>query len=154
MIEIREARPEDLDAIVSLLGELKDVTLSSAPIAPAAVRKTYQRMLRFPEVYRNCVAVENSRVVGLISMVLYKTLLHAGGTALINELVVSESARRRGIGRKLVEAAIAVARVRGMEEIEVGTETGNHVARRFYKSMGFGQEYLLFGREFERPRSF
>jgi ribosomal protein S18 acetylase RimI-like enzyme len=78
---------------------------------------------------------------------LYKTFLHTGGTALINELVVAGDARGRGIGCKLVEAAIAAAREAGMEEIEVGTEIGNTAARSFYRSVGFNHEYVLLGRE-------
>ncbi len=105
-------------------------------------------MVRFPDVYRNYVAVEHSRVVGLISLVFYKTLLHDGGTALVNELVVSSSERGRGIGTQLVKAGIAAARECGLDEIEVGTERGNRDARRFYKNIGFNLEYVLFGMEF------
>ena len=94
------------------------------------------------------MAAEEQRVVGVLSMVLYKTLLHVGGTALINELVVSRSFRGRGIGGKLIERAVSEARERGMEEIEVGTEQDNNSARRFYSSVGFDREYVLFGREF------
>jgi ribosomal protein S18 acetylase RimI-like enzyme len=148
MIEIREARLEDLEAIVALLRELEEVTASGGAVERAAVKATCEAMLRLAEVYRNYLAVEEGRIVGLISLVLYKTLLHGGGTALINELVVSRKARRRGIGRKLVETATVAAREQGMDEIEVGTEIDNHVARRFYRSIGFDAEYVLFGREF------
>jgi GNAT superfamily N-acetyltransferase len=147
MIEVREARLEDLDAIVSLMGQLTEVTAHHDAVTPAGVRTNLQAMLRFPENYRNYLAVENEEIVGLVSLVLYKTLLHAGGTALINELVVAEGARGRGIGGKLIEAAIAAAREQKMDEIEVGTEIDNLAARGFYKSVGFDQEYVLLGRE-------
>ncbi len=148
MIEVRELRYGDLDAVVSLLGQLGEVTSTGSPIEDRSVHKTYELMVRFPDVYRNYVAVEHSRVVGLISLVFYKTLLHEGGTALINELVVSGSERGRGIGTRLIKAGIAAAREYGMEEIEVGTESGNRDARRFYKHIGFNLEYVLFGMEF------
>ncbi len=35
-----------------------------------------------------------------------------------------------------------------MDEIEVGTETDNAAARRFYKKNGFDEEYVLLGMEF------
>ena len=147
MIEVREARLEDLEAIALLLDQLKKVTQLHGTVDLESVKKGYQTMLRFPEIYRNYLAVEDQRVVGLISLVLYKTLLHPGGTALINELVVSEGARGRGIGGRLVQRVIAAAGEEGMEEIEVGTEIHNAVARRFYKSRGFDQEYVLLGME-------
>ncbi len=148
MIEVRELRSGDLDAIVSLLGKLGEVTSPGSPVKDRVVHRTYELMARFRDVYRNYVAVEHSRVVGLISLVFYKTLLHEGGTALINELVVSGSERGRGIGTQLVKAGIAAARECGMDEIEVGTERGNRDARRFYKHIGFNLEYVLFGMEF------
>ena len=148
MIEVRELRSGDFDAIVSLLGQLEEVTSTDSPVEDRSVHRTYELMVRFPDVYRNYVAVQHSRVVGLISLVFYKTLLHEGGTALINELVVSGSERGRGIGTQLIKAGIAAARECGMEEIEVGTESGNRDARRFYKHIGFNLEYVLFGMEF------
>ena len=147
MIEVREARLEDLDAIVSLMGQLQEVTTLDGPVDPASVKSSYESMLRSRGMYRNYLAVEGQEVVGLVSLVLYKTLLHAGGTALINELVVAEAARGRGIGRRLVRRVMAVARELGMDEIEVGTEIDNLTARRFYRAVGFDQEYVLLGRE-------
>jgi ribosomal protein S18 acetylase RimI-like enzyme len=149
MIEIREAKDGDLGAMVELLQELSRVTSSYGRIEKKAVQNGYRAMLDLPSVYRNFVAIEEGRVVGLLSMIFYKTLLHEGGTALINELVVSQNQRRRGIGRMLVEAAIRLAIEQGMDEIEVGTEQNNLAARRFYASAGFSREYVLFGREFE-----
>ena len=148
MIEVRELRAGDLDAVVSLLDQLGEVTSTGNPGEDRSIHRTYELMVRFPDVYRNYVAVEKARVVGLISLVFYKTLLHEGGTALINELVVSNSERGRGIGTRLVKAGIAAARECGMDEIEVGTERGNRNARRFYEHIGFDLEYVLFGKEF------
>lgn len=81
-------------------------------------------------------------------MVFYKTVFHRGGTALINELIVTRKHRGRGIGTKLVEAAVREAKARGMDEIEVGTEKGNGRAIGFYQANGFDEEYVLLGREF------
>jgi GNAT superfamily N-acetyltransferase len=148
MIEVRELRSGDLDAVVSLLGQLEEETNTDGPVEERGVHRTYELMVRFPDVYRNYVAVEHQRIVGLITLVFYKTLLHEGGTALINELVVLNSERRRGIGTQLVKAGIAAARDCGMDEIEVGTERGNRHALRFYKHVGFDLEYVLFGMEF------
>jgi GNAT superfamily N-acetyltransferase len=148
MIEVRELRSGDLDAVVSLLDQLGEVTSTGSPVEAHSVHRTYELMVRFPDVYKNYVAVEHSRIVGLISLVFYKTLLHEGGTALINELVVSGRERGRGIGAQLVKAGIAAAREYGMDQIEVGTESGNRDAHHFYKHIGFNLEYVLFGMEF------
>ena len=41
-VEIREARPEDLDAIVVLLDQLGDATTLHGPIERTSVRQTFQ----------------------------------------------------------------------------------------------------------------
>ena len=45
--------------------------------------------------------------------------------------------KRRGIGRNLVNAVLALARARGMRAVEVVTECGNEAAWRLYLSCGF-----------------
>ena len=137
----------DLESVVLLLEQLGEVTSLQGPLDPASVKSTFQAILGCPDIYRCYLAVEGARVVGLASIVLYKTLLHSGGTALINELIVAEGARGRGIGRRLVKRVMVLARELGMDEVEVGTETGNAAARRFYENTGFDQQYLLLGKE-------
>ena len=88
-------------------------------------------------------------MVGFLSMVFYKTFLHKGGTALINELIVAKSHRNKEIGKMMIEKAIQSAKSKGMDEIEVGTEVSNKKAQNFYKNAGFNADYVLLGIEFE-----
>jgi ribosomal protein S18 acetylase RimI-like enzyme len=55
----------------------------------------------------------------------------------INELVVGSTARRRGVGRSLVEASTAWARVRGIPNLEVSAWSFNVETIAFYRSVGF-----------------
>ena len=82
-------------------------------------------MARSPETYLNLVAVESEGVVGFVSAIFYRSFFHEGGTAMINELVVDEARRREGVGRTLVDAVIAEARSREMDEVEVSTAKEN-----------------------------
>ena len=49
---------------------------------------------------------------------------------------VREAARGQGLGRRLVEAAIAHARGQ-LEQLHATVTTGNHAARQLYRSLGF-----------------
>jgi ribosomal protein S18 acetylase RimI-like enzyme len=102
-----------------------------------------------PGTYHNLVAEVQGRVVGLLSLVCYRTLFHQGGTALINELVVQAGQRGRGVGRLLVREAVRRARAAGMDEVEVSTESGNRAAAGFYRACGFHRRYVLLGMEFD-----
>lgn len=53
------------------------------------------------------------------------------------ELYVSPSRRGRHIGRAILEFALAHARARGADHIELGTSESDVAARRLYESLGF-----------------
>ena len=55
----------------------------------------------------------------------------------LEDLFVEESARRRGLGRALVEAAFERARARGAHRIELDTNETNTTAIALYEACGF-----------------
>ncbi len=57
--------------------------------------------------------------------------------AWLEDLFVDESARGTGLGRALLEAAIARAAERGCKRLELDVDEGNTAARALYESAGF-----------------
>jgi len=53
------------------------------------------------------------------------------------ELYVVPALRGRGLGRALMRAAIELARERGADRIELGSEETDVAARALYESLGF-----------------
>lgn len=149
-VNIRMCREKDLPEVIALMEELLETTSGEEEFDPEAVSKVFSEMDRYPEMYLNLVAELSGRVVGYISVIFYKTVFHKGGTALINELVVTRSQRGRGIGNLLLQRVKEEALSRGMDEIEVGTEKTNQSAYEFYRRNGFDQEYVLLGIEFDQ----
>ena len=58
----------------------------------------------------------------------------------LEDLYVSDSARRGGLGRALVEAALELSRERGCRRIELDTNETNVNAIALYESAGFSAE--------------
>ena len=96
-ILIRAVEEDDLTSIVELLQQLKEHAQTATKPDLIQIRLFYAEMLRNPQQYKNMVACADGRVVGFISVVYYLSFLGRGGTALVNELVVSTEHRRTGI---------------------------------------------------------
>jgi ribosomal protein S18 acetylase RimI-like enzyme len=148
MIKIREIHHDDLVLLKGLLMELQES--SQTLHAPDSINfdLRLEEMGSLPSIYSNIIAAEGKKVVGFLSMICYKTFSHRGGTALITELIVTEKFRRKGVGSMLIEKAAKIAKDRGMDELEVGTEKENETAQAFYRKSGFPMEYVLFGNIF------
>ncbi|MEL6148748.1 MAG: GNAT family N-acetyltransferase [Chloroflexota bacterium] len=58
-------------------------------------------------------------------------------TAEIISMYVAAEARGQQIGRRLMDAALAHLRGRGVEQVTLSVASGNVAARRLYRSMGF-----------------
>lgn len=61
---------------------------------------------------------------------------------LVADLMVLNQFRRRGIGRRLLEAAVQYAAERKVRRLRVGVLAANRQARKLYESLGF-QDYQL-----------
>jgi ribosomal protein S18 acetylase RimI-like enzyme len=145
---IRKCQHADIESLLHLMAQLGEFTHANYQPDMQKFKQHFGMMEQAPEIYLNLVCLNDGKVAGFLSMIYYHSFLHKVGSALINELVVDEAVRGQGIGRKLVEAAMAEAKKRGMDEIEVSTETDNLAARQFYHGVGFDEEYVLLGKEF------
>jgi ribosomal protein S18 acetylase RimI-like enzyme len=70
----------------------------------------------------------------------------AGHDCLLEDLFVDPSARRAGLGRALLDAAIARARERDCRRVELDTAETNEAARALYGAAGFSEEAYEGGR--------
>jgi GNAT superfamily N-acetyltransferase len=85
------------------------------------------------------VAERDGHVVGYvyagIEPLSWKELRDEAG--FVHDLVVSKQARGGGVGRALLDAAIAWLRERGMPRVMLWTATPNEPARRLFTARGF-----------------
>jgi ribosomal protein S18 acetylase RimI-like enzyme len=91
------------------------------------------------------VALLGERVVGTVTIELEGTIgdelvALPAETASMRMLAVEPTARRRGIGRSLVDAAIERCRATGKRWLILETSEEQRVAAGLYRSMGFGRD--------------
>ncbi len=60
-----------------------------------------------------------------------------GSEAYLAELYVTPERRGQGVGRALMDAALARARERGADTMEIGVDEPDRAARNLYESLGF-----------------
>ncbi|MBT2441178.1 GNAT family N-acetyltransferase [Streptomyces sp. ISL-36] len=94
-----------------------------------------ERFLTAPGHLMLIAYAEDGFPAGLVSGI---EMLHPdkGVEMCLYELSVDEAYRRRGIGRALTKALVAVARERGCYDVWVGVDTDNEAALRTYRSAG------------------
>jgi len=138
-IKIRKADLGDFNKIDSLCEELLGSSVGD--------RKEMFRKALENKDYLCLVAEIDEEVVGFIDMWAFPDVSHGAYLAQIQNFVVKEKMRGKGIGTELVEEMIGFFRKRKHHELHVWTEKKNRVAIRFYKRLGFRKEQLLLEME-------
>ena len=78
---------------------------------------------------------EEDPIVGILCLTIYR--VPTGLRSIIEDVIVDESARRRGIGEALVRYAIDLAREAGADGVSLTSNPQREAANQLYQSMGF-----------------
>ena len=126
---VGELTPELEEALARLLPQL-----NASLTVPD--RKRLERILADPAVTL-LVAREGDDIVGTATVIVYTTPFWI--KARLDEVVVDETTRGKGVGEALVNACLAVGRERGAQvaELQSGRGPARVVANRLYRRMGF-----------------
>ncbi len=81
------------------------------------------------------VAQDASQILGTLTLVVFR--IPTGVRAWIEDVVVSESSRGKGIGGALVEAAVSLAKEKGAKTIDLTSRPARKAANRLYQTAGF-----------------
>lgn len=83
------------------------------------------------------VARDEGEIVGSLSLVLFR--IPTGLRAWIEDVVVDDSTRGKGVGAKLSTAAIEHARNAGAKTVDLTSRPSREAANRLYQRLGFVQ---------------
>jgi len=83
------------------------------------------------------MAEEDDRYIGSLTLVVFR--IPSGTRARIEDLVVQETTRGRGVGRALVQKAIEMAKALGAEAVDLTTHPSREAANALYKKLGFAR---------------
>ena len=133
--KVRGAVEEDAEAIHGLAGELAQALGDSPPAYPT-FRKRLRELLDEPRA-RVLVAESEEGLKGAATLWVKPDLAHGDVVVEVPMLVVAGSARRRGVGKLLIDEIRSVAAAEDATLVELIATGDNTEARAFYRSLGF-----------------
>lgn len=128
-VQIRNATADDSPSIAALLSQL------GYPADSAEMPARLSRMLKHGGSVVLAVDRDDSPL-GLLAMTRHWGLHSSGPIAYIMALIIAETARRRGVGKALVDYAKQWGIDNGCERINVTSAEHRDGAHEFYPAMG------------------
>jgi len=138
---IRDAARADIEDVVALyeaagVDEPGSHTAASLDLAWRRLHESNARVL---------LALDAGRPLGTLTLFVLPLLGHGGAPAALAESVaVHPDAQRRGIGRALMQHAMAIARAAGCYKLALSSNRKREVAHAFYDRLGFQRHGVSF----------
>ena len=142
-ITIRESTYDDIPSLLELLDELG-----------RPKPQTDNELEKFTTLLKNYMQeddkkilvaqIENSKIIGMISMVFLSRLNQNTSEMYVPELIVSQNYHSKGIGKKLLNFSIKLGKEKKCHRIRL--ESGNQriESHKFYKHLGFEDSSIFF----------
>ena len=136
-IATRRAGPQDLDALAALFDAYRGFYGQPSDVPRA--RDWLRTRMRVGESVV-LVAERGGETVGFTQLYPMYSSVRTARTWILNDLYVAEAARRGGVARALLDAAVAFAKADGAAGISLETTRGNAAARALYRAAGWSED--------------
>lgn len=144
-LQIRRAEKVDIPAILELYAQpdIDDGQLLSIENA----EKIFAKIASYPN-YSLYVAEISNTIAGSFALLIMDNLGHLGApSAIVEDFVVAPSVQRKGIGRKMIEHAVILARDSKCYKLTLSANLKRETAHAFYTSLGFTKHGYSFSIE-------
>ena len=153
-LTIEPLDPADIDLVGPLWKQLMDHVASLpdglVPVRPSDESWELERREMLAELAGEAfilVARKEARVVGYAFVCIEgpDPVWYTGDShAMLATLCVEQAERGNGVGGALLDAVDAELERRGVEDVEIGVDTGNVVAAEFYERRGYRADFRIF----------
>ena len=141
-MEIVKATDADLPALCELLGALFSQEAEFVP-DPRLQAAGLRLILADEKVGQILVMRDNSQVLAMVSLLFHPSTALGARVAVLEDFVVRPDCRGRGLGSRLLDAAVELARAQGCRRVTLLTDHDNAAAQRLYARHGFAKSTML-----------
>ena len=146
-ITIRESTYDDIPSLLELLDELG-----------RPKPQTDNELEKFTKLLKNYMQeddkkilvaqIDNSKIIGMISMVFLSRLNQNTSEMYVPELIVSQNYHSKGIGKKLLNFSIKLGKEKKCHRIRLESGNQRTESHKFYKHLGFENPSIFFTKKF------
>ena len=129
-MRVRAARRDDFEAVTRLLEELGRPTVAAQTADDC--RAVYEKQIFDPDAH-HILAEDDHGVIAFASVHFRARLNHASEEVWVPDLIVTERARRRGVGRALLEEIEQRGRDRGCHVLQLESAYSRAEAHHMYR---------------------
>ena len=141
-MKIRNGTTEDVSEIVKLLEELGRPQPKNKVERTKFEKLIHQYMSDGDKLI--LLAKDNSKIVGMASMILLPRLNQSQPELWVPDLVISKDYQNKGIGKGLIKACVKIAKTKNCFRIRLESGNKRKDTHAFYKKTGFEQYALTF----------
>lgn len=145
-MRVRDARPDDLDAVVALLREDAIREVDETEVPASAYASAFAEILA--DAHQQLLVGElpiddGGEIVATAQLSWLRRMTYVGGLFCVVESVrVRSDLRSRGYGAALMREIEGLARERGAARIELTTNAKRDRARAFYERLGYTPSHI------------
>ncbi len=136
------AGTEDIPALIGLLGELFGQEAEFVPDR-AAQERGLGMIINDPAIGEIFIAKEADSIIGMANLLYTVSTALGARVAILEDVIISEGYRSKGIGQKLLQHAMTQAKENGCKRITLLTDRDNIQGQTFYRKLGFSDSDMI-----------
>ena len=150
-LRIRRAGPADVETLAPLFDAYRQ--FYALPPDPALSRGYLRDRLQGDDSVVFIATIDGGKAVGFVQLYPTYCSLAAARVFVLYDLWVQPDARRRGVARGLMDAAVARAVEAGAARLDLMTARDNVTARRLYEALGWIRDERFYTYSLRLPRN-
>ncbi len=145
LVHVRRATSSDAERVAPLFDQYRQFYGLDPDLALS--RRFISERLERDESIVLLAQIAEDASLGFVQMYPTFASLRAARVLVLYDLFVAPAARRSGVARSLMEAAVAEARTAGAVALTLQTARTNHAAQRLYEALGWqrDEEFCEYG---------